>query len=213
MENYIIYVIDTETTGLDLKNSDIIELSAIRLFLNSDEKTEQKTWLLKAVNAEAITEEALRINNHKKEDILHLTEFGKANYKNPETVLFEIESWINEDGLSAHDRVFAGQNPLFDFTIMENTWERYGVGDTFPFHKGHNKLLVDTKQIALFIDICIDKKRERYNLGSLVKDFGVKKGTAHRADEDTRMTKDLLLVQINALKNAAKEAFLEKLDK
>lgn len=207
MQQYILYIIDTETTGLDPSLHEIVELSAFRVSLEDESKNEQKTWLIQAKNKDSISDEALKINGHKKEDILHLSQHGKDNYLPPDKAIEQIEQWIAEDDMSALDRVFVGQNPLFDFNMMEALWKRENAKDTFPFKTGHNKLIVDTKQIAMFIDIAIGVKRERYNLESLVKDFGVKKEKAHRADGDVRMTKDLILTQINGLKESALKNF------
>jgi len=208
-QQYILYVQDTETTGLIAGVHEIIELSLLRV--KSDGSYEQKTWLLKATNPETIQDDALSKNGHKKEDILWQTKFGKENYKLSQDVIFEIEAWINEDGMSAHDRVFAGQNPMFDFDHMIALWTKLNAIDTFPFLTGHNKLIIDTKQLALFIDLCLGKKREKYNLGSLVKAFGIKKGTAHRADEDSRMTADLLIKMIKGIRPAVLVSFHDTL--
>lgn len=208
MSQYVIYVQDTETTGLEIGINEIIELSLIRLvFKDDDFDADQKTWLLKALKADTIKDDALAINGHKKEDILWQTPYGKENYKLPEDAIMEIEDWITEDKMSTHDRVFAGQNPMFDFEHMLALWKSCNAEDTFPFLTGHNRRIIDTKEIALFIDICLGKKREKYSLGNLIKAFGIKKGKAHRADEDTRMTKDLLVKFIKALRPAVKENF------
>jgi DNA polymerase III alpha subunit (gram-positive type) len=170
-------------------------------------KYEQKTWLVKAINEASISDEALKKNGHKLEDITWKSEFGRQNYKLPQDVIIDIEQWINQDGMSAHDRVFAGQNPNFDLKFMVEFWKKNDSFDTFPFVYGHNNLVIDTKELALFIDICLGRKRERYNLGSLIKDYGIKKGTAHRADEDSRMTADLLIKFINGMSKSIKESF------
>jgi len=208
-EGYVIYVSDVESTGLNKENNEIIELSMLRLFLDGSKDDEQKTWLLKALKPETIEDEALKINGHKREDILCLSEFGKENYLHPEVVLPQIENWIAEDDMTSSDRVLGGQNVLFDFEMMECTWKRFNSIDTFPFQLGHNKLTVDTKQLALFIDIIAGKRRKFYNLGSLVKDYGIKKEKAHRADADVRMTKDLLLKQIEPFIKIIKEGKLD----
>src|SRR5271157_1681844 len=109
MQDYLIYISDTETTGMDEKEHDIIEMSFLRFYFNRPEDIEQKTWLLKAINATTIRDDALAKNGHKKEDILWQTVEGKQNYKKPEDILPEVEMWIAEDGHSAYDRVFAGQ--------------------------------------------------------------------------------------------------------
>jgi DNA polymerase III alpha subunit (gram-positive type) len=205
MEQYIIYVQDTETTGLIPGQNEIIECSFIRLMADGDDfKEEQKSWLIKALKPSTIQEEALKVNGHKKEDILWQTKYGKENYILPSDAVVEIENWIAEDKMSTHDRVFAGQNPMFDFEHFVELWKQEDAIDTFPFHTGHNKLIIDTKHIALFFDICNNLKRERYNLGSLVSDFGVKKEKAHRADGDTRMTKDLLVTMVQQIRKGFK---------
>jgi DNA polymerase III alpha subunit (gram-positive type) len=207
-EGYVIYVGDCESTGLDKDKNEIIEISLLRLFLDGSKEDEQKTWLLKALKPETIQEEALKINGHKREDILGLSVEGKEKYLHPDIVLPQIENWIAEDDVTSGDRVLAGQNIMFDFDMMEATWNRFKIIDTFPFQLGHNKLVIDTKNLALFIDIIAGKKRKFYNLGSLTKDYGVKKEKAHRADADVRMTKELLLKQIEPFKKVIAEGKL-----
>lgn len=208
-EGYVIYVGDIESTGLDKEKNEIIEISLLRLFLDGSREEEQKTWLIKALKPETVEDEALKINGHKREDILGLSEFGKQNYLHPEIILPQIENWIAEDDMTSGDRVLAGQNIKFDFDMMEHTWNRFKILDTFPFQIGHNKLTIDTKELALFIDIIAGKRRKFYNLGSLIKDYGIKKEKAHRADADTRMTKDLLLKQIEPFKSVINEGKLD----
>jgi len=203
---YIIYIVDSETTGIDSSKHEIIELSMCRLLLDSS-KEEQKTWLLQATNEETIEIEALNISGHKREDVLCISDYGKENYIHPKKVLPEIENWIAEDDVSSGDRIVVGQNTEFDFKMMESLWKRHNCYDTFPFQTEPNKLILDTKIMAILIDLCTGKKRERYNLGSLVKSFGVKKRQAHRAAEDVQMTKDLFIKQISPIKNILLETF------
>lgn len=208
MDSYIIYVIDTETTGLIHSVHDVIEISAIRLIdTGSGFTEEQKTWLVKALNPSSAEMEALKINGHKLEDISWQTEYGKNNYVDANDVVADIEKWILEDGFSSMDRIFAGQNPIFDIEALKSLWKKTGNENTFPFSLERNNRIIDTKQIAAFIDVCNGKRRLRYDLSGLVKSFGIKKGKAHRAAEDTKMTADLLVKFITGIQAPVKESF------
>lgn len=206
-EGYIIYIADTETTGLIATKHEIVELSLIRLYFGTDKPTEQKTWLIRALNPSSIEDEALNKSGHKKEDVLGLSKFGRENYLLPSQVLPEVENWVAEDDVMAADRVMAGHNVLFDIGMMEELWKRNNSYETFPFETGPNKKIMDTKQIAVLIDILLNYRRKYYNLSSIVKAYGVKKEKAHRADADTRMTLEVLLKQLAPLQEAIVKAF------
>lgn len=208
---YTGYVIDTETTGLDYEKNEIIELCIWRIG-----DAESKTWCLKPLSPETIDEEALQVNNHKLEDILWKTKEGREKYRIPSEVVPEIEMWIMSDGSAAEERIFIGQNPDFDYQFMLNLWKRVNSEDTYPFgywiegrngHRRNQKLIIDTIQLALLIDICTGKKRNRYGLGALVKSFSITKAQAHRADGDVKMTKDLFEKIIAVLKDPIIAAF------
>lgn len=214
---YIIYVIDTETTGLLAEENDIIEISLCRFTMSNPTQREQKTWLLKALNPKSIREEALKVNKHKREDICHLTKYGRENYGEPSNVIAEIEQWFMDDEVSALDRIFVAQNPNFDIGFMINLWKKAGSPDTFPFSisdlKRGNRVM-DTKQLALMVDICTGKRRRYYNLGSLVKSFGSKRAKAHTAAGDVEMTVDLFVKIISAVSegvnNNLKDVYYEE---
>lgn len=206
---YTIYVTDTETTGIDCNRNEIIEISMARINLDTDLNStyDQKTWYLKCSNPDSIDEEALRVNGYKKEDILGLTKFGKEMFKEPTDVVAQIESWIMEDDVSSIDRIFSGHNPNFDLGFMTKLWEKVGSPDTFPFEVSRGNRILDTKQIMIMVDICTGRRRLNYNLLSLVKALSVKKGKAHKAEEDVRMTCDVLLSLIKPLQKVAVESF------
>lgn len=208
-ESYVIYVIDTETTNLDTAVGDVVEISAMRIRLQEDGKfeQEQKTWYLKALNPDGIQEEALKINGHKRGDILHLTADGREKYREPTDVVSEIELWVMEDSVSAIDRIFVGQNPFFDVEALTNLWKKVNSLDSFPFALKKNDRILDTKQIIVLYDLCIGRRRKFTNLSSFVKAFGVKKGKAHQASEDTRMTADLLIKLLTPIMSVVREHF------
>lgn len=204
--NYIIYVSDTETTGLDPNINEVIEVSFLRIYLNfSDDgslKTteDQKTWRIKAYNPSSIQDDALKINGHKREDILHQSKFGQENYLEAKDVISQIELWMLDDCHSALDRIFAGQNPMFDIGFLQKLWKDHSSIESFPFAVQNGNRVLDTKQLAILTDVCLSQRREKYNLTSLAKDFGITRRKAHRAEDDTKMTAELLIKFISAMR-------------
>lgn len=197
---FVIYVNDTETTGLDPEQNDVIEVSFWRL---SDDI--QKTWHLKALNPVAISDKALQVNGHKRDDILCKTAFGRETYREPSEVVSEIEAWIMQDGVTVQDRVLLGQNIRFDLDMMRGLWKKAGTPHSFPF----SNFTLDTIDITRFIDVCTGKRRSRYNLSSLVRDFGVTKSKAHRAEGDVKMTRELFLKQFDPIREFIAKTFSE----
>jgi len=209
--SYVQYVCDVETTGRDPEKHDIIEVCFWRIG-----DPEAKTWRLTPLSPENIEDDALRINKHLREDILHQTEEGRVKYRHPSEVLPEIEMWMMEDGAAAEERVFIGQNPDFDYGFLLALWKKMNAEDDFPFgfwiegkdEKRNQGYIIDTIQLARLIDICTGKKRTRYGLGALQKAFGVTKATAHRADGDVKMTKEIFEKIFVVLKDPLAEAFM-----
>lgn len=184
-----LYCLDTETTGLDNSTNEIIELSIHRF-----SSGETKTWCLKSRNIESISTEALRVNGHKLDDLKHLTVQGRERYHDPAKVIAEVENWMLEDGMSDGDRVLVAQNPTFDMSFLQRLWKQEGCEATFPF--GPRPFTIDTREIALFIDLLEGTRSEYYNLGSLIKRYGIKNSKAHSAESDTLATKELFLAQL-----------------
>lgn len=192
---FTLYVCDTETTGFINNGPDANEIIELTLYrLNDDE---HKTWFIKPQNYESIQADALRVNGHKIEDLKMLTKYGKDTYQDAIKVVADIENWMNEDGNDSTSRVMIGQNTNFDLVFMKNLWEKCNAWETFPF--GPRPFILDTRQIALLIDLIKDERTEYYNLGSLVEKYGVKKEKSHRSFFDTKMTKDLLLAMVKVL--------------
>lgn len=195
--SFVFYVLDTETTGFDEIENDVIELSIYRL--NDDT---QKTWCLKPLNEKTIEAGALRVNGHKLEDLTHQTKFGRETYLPADKTLIDVENWMMEDGVTSEDRILIGQNPSFDKKFLERLWKKCNSEGTFPF----GRKMIDTIQLALLMDLATGNSRKAYNLSSLADAFGVKKEKAHRADADTRMTKELYLKMLNFYTEALKGA-------
>lgn len=191
-----IYVADTETTGLDYLQHDIVELSLYHVNLDR-----QKTWLLRAPRFASAQPDALRINGHKLEDISHQTADGRERYLEPRDAVVSIENWMMEDMASPEEKILCGHNIQFDEDFISSLWESNNSKDTYPF--GNRPFVLDTRQIEIFINLIQGKRNDYYNLGSLVEKYGVKKLKSHRADADTLMTKDVLLKQLEVFGKAA----------
>lgn len=191
--DFNLYILDTETTGFDPVEQDIIELSVYRLSDNT-----QKTWCLKPFRIDTIDAGALRINGHKLEDLKHETKYGRETYLSPEKVIVEIENYMMEDGNTSEGRILIGQNPSFDKNFMEHLWKKCKSYGTFPF----GRKMIDTIQLVLMMDLVKGVRRQGYSLSALVGDFGVKKEKSHTASGDTKMTKDLYLKLIKLCKEA-----------
>jgi len=197
-----LYCLDTETTGLDYQKHSIIELSIFRF---SDES--QRTWCLQPKSFD-IEKDALRINHHKLDDLKHLTKFGRETYLDPKKALPEIENWFMEDGSAPEDRVLVAQNASYDLSFIMEFWKREGAQETFPF--GNRPLILDTRQIALFLDLVFDRREEYYSLGTLIQRYGIKNTKAHTAAADTLATKLLLEAQIASVKGEEFKKSLKK---
>lgn len=188
---YIIYVADVETTGLDDHQNDIIELSLYRLTDGV-----QKTWCIKPINPNKIDADALRINGHKLDNLLHQTKEGKDTYLDPNKVIIEVENWVMEDNAPNTNRVLAGQNVSFDKGFLEQHWIKCNSKDSFPF----GRRMIDTMQIEFFLDLCKGEMAEGYSLKNITKKYGVKNSKAHSASADTLATKEVLLKQVEFFK-------------
>lgn len=191
---YELYVVDTETTGLDPTIYSPIEISIYRFSNN-----EQKTWFLKPLDAENISIDALRKNGHKIDDLRGMTKYGREIYKDIAKTLVEIENWISQDELSSDDRILTGQNVGFDKYMLEKLWERSNSIGTYPFNQ---KYFIDTMCLEFAMDMAKNDMAKGYSLGLLTKKYGVKNEKAHSAEFDTKATVQVFRKQIETLKNA-----------
>ena len=57
-------------------------------------------------------------------------------------------------------------------------------------------------QLEFFMDLCKGKMSEGYSLKNLTQKYGLKNETAHTAEADVKVTKEVLLKQIEIFKRA-----------
>jgi DNA polymerase III epsilon subunit-like protein len=196
--NYVFYVADIETTGLDSHLHDIIEISLSRLRDNGENA--QRTWCLKPLTPETIDPDALRINGHKLEDLLHKTKEGRERYLDADKVLVEIENWLSEDGVPAEKRFLIGQNIGFDKERFDKLWVKSNSKDSYPF----GRRMMDTMMNELFMDFCRGKFAEGYSLKNLGKKYGVKNDKAHTAASDVKATQEIFEKQVEFMRKLIK---------
>jgi len=194
MSKLDLYIMDTETTGLDPVINDVIEVSILRMV-----DGEHKTWYVRPTNFENISEEALEVNKVKIEELARdpktITESEKAlgvrAYLPIKEVLPEIENWIVSAGSSMSDRILVGHNIIFDLNMIREMWIKGDAIDSFPFVKHGN--IIDTKCLAIFSDYLKNNDVGLYSLGACIKKFGLKKRGFHQGAEDVLATRDLFL--------------------
>jgi len=196
MSKFTVYVLDTETTGLDPVKNDIIEISLKRLSDN-----QQKTWCMKPINLDNIEDGALRVNGVNRDDLLWKTVAGKEKYRLVEEVLPEIENWVAEDGGNVYTRLIVGHNINFDHQMMMSTWKKVDATQTYPFSTFGN--MIDTKGLTLFFDWIAGENNGKYNLGACIKKYGLETRKAHGAEDDVKMCEDLLMRHVGIVKKAA----------
>lgn len=189
--DYSIYVLDTETTGLDPVKYDVIEVSILRL-----EDGEQKSWFMQPTNPAQFEVAALRINGHKIEDLRHETVEGRETYQDPNKTIIDIENWLMEDGLPTQQRVLIGQNISFDRDMLKHLWRKCDSADSFPFGRKY----MDTMVIEMFLDYCNGEMDKKYSLVNIIKQYGVKNEKAHNAAADVRATKEVFVAQVERVK-------------
>jgi DNA polymerase III alpha subunit (gram-positive type) len=191
LDNYVLYVLDTETTNLEPDIGDIVELSIRRVYDDSF-----KTLYMRAVNINGIDPAALRVNGHKLEDITWRTDAGRSKYLDPKIALVELENFLMDDDMVAEQRILVGQNIPFDINHLRWCYKKNADISAYPF----GKYSIDTAILEFVGDLAQNKIEENYSLHHLNKRHGIKNDAAHTAEADAKATKDLFIKQIDKLK-------------
>jgi len=189
--HFELYGCDCESTGLDPLKNEPIEITFIRLSTD-----ECKTWCLKPLNPDNIEADALRVNGHKLDDLLHRTAEGRSRYLNPERVLVDMENWLAKDELPSDQRILLGHNVHFDREMLASLWRKCDSYDTFPLN---NKYALDTMQIEFFLDHIKGEYGEGYSLRNLARNYKVKQDKAHTAEDDTKVMTEIFRHQVKRL--------------
>jgi DNA polymerase III epsilon subunit-like protein len=170
MKTHNLAFIDTETTGLNPDYHEIIEFACVIARQTPREGQGPKIEIIeefelkiKPEHLERAEEQALRVNGYNEADWLFAIDPKKA---------FEfIAKKVEGCNMVSH-------NITFDHGFVTKSFERYGIENTFHFHK------IDTISMA-FARLYDVKQAERFSLKALCELFKVENAKAHTALADT----------------------------
>ncbi|MEK7558576.1 MAG: 3'-5' exonuclease [Patescibacteria group bacterium] len=174
--------IDTETTGLDLAQHEIIEIGCVlaRQIEREGkgaqvEVIEEFEYKIKPEHIETADPEALRINGY-----------------NPANWVFAVDRTKALEDLAkkVDGAIMVGHNVAFDHAFLEKAFEDAGIKNTMHYHK------LDTISIA-YGRLFDNPSVEKFSLRSLCEHFGIENKNAHTALSDARATFELYKKLLN----------------
>lgn len=173
----IITVIDTETTGLDLLDHDVIDFAALQVSWDRESHTfniiSQYTTKIRSDNMKLASPQALKMNHYNE------GEWAQAPYG------FEVAPAIKQ--IIDRSLIIVGQNVIFDYRFINKIFdnssrERPDWGKYF-----------DTKHMA--DQLVHDKKLKKSSLDYLCKHYKIKNiGRPHTAMCDVLRTFELFKI-------------------
>jgi len=180
-ENELV-IYDTETTGLNVENDDIIEISAV---------------LVK--HGEIIEEFDIMLEKHEGKQIPpflgNIVNPMVEAYADPKNMKFDRKEGLEQFLDFVNKRPLLAHNVLFDYNILDNNLKRDALILTF---KKEHPVFFDSKLLAKYLF----PYRKSYSLNNLIKDFNIKGKNTHRAKDDVLATKELIDLCYNTIKKA-----------
>ena len=172
--------IDTETTGLDPRTHDVIEVAAL-VYEDGTEICRYNCEMSAAFGA-FVDLEALQVNKRAFAGDVGETD-DRVIRKN---ILYGLAEFLIE--YSTRDVIFVGHNVQFDIDFIYHTLIKEGI-DAKRLLKDRRR--IDTKQIALFLTEAGHIQPKSYHLNELVSHVKGKIFVDHKAMNDAMATKDL----------------------
>jgi DNA polymerase III subunit epsilon len=178
--------IDTETTGIETKNSSCFEIGMI-LVDNGKQICERCFFLNPLSDTILYHEDAGKINGYTKEEIESFTP-EKEEVPIIASFLTEARELFQKDGLKSEKMIIAGYNVGFDYDHITALFERNGLKmeDYFTGVKADVFEQVKKASEAKVIPYLENRK-----LGTLCKYFAIDLTNAHDALADIRATRTL----------------------
>ena len=161
------YIIDTETTGLSAGFNEKFQISIIR-----ETDKHQISRNIKIEFMDRVSPDAMRVTGKTKQDLI----IGDSK----DSVVKEIDDFLNADGSTPEGRVFVAHNAPFDQRFCHALWA--SVKKTFPAN-----YWLDTKEISRMWQKKNGIAKPELSLGaSLIKNGLVALPGAHNAIVDAR---------------------------
>ena len=164
--------VDTETTGLDHKVHELLEVAALRCSFDGKQIISAYEAKLKPLHIETATAKALEINGYTPE------EWTDEKCTPHEAVVQHLSNM-------ARDTVLVGQNVSFDEGFLNDLFDAHKVKPPWGYHK------VDT--VALGWPLFINTPMEGLSLGKMCAFLGVSQMPTHRAAADVAACREIYL--------------------
>lgn len=173
----IISVIDTETTGLDLLNHEIIEIAIVQARVDPTRIIRTSRWeaKIKPRYIERASPVALKINGYSEEKW--------RDAMSQEHAIADIKSYVRTSQL------LVGQNLIFDLRFINKMFNDSGENFLKLPHYHDTKLMAE--------QLMHDGKLKRSSLDYLCEEFKIKRyGRPHTALADADRTLDLYKILV-----------------
>lgn len=180
MRNTSLAFIDTETTGLDNKRNEMIELAVILTKINYENNQsslvtlEEKDWKIKPFKIETADLRALKINGYNEADWLFAP---------------DLKSVMEDFARMTSGYILVAHNLIFDWGFLNEAFLKTDIKD----NSSHIKL--DTLSIAY--TKLFDKNISGLSLKALAEYYGLKNERAHTALADAKVTKSIFCCMMN----------------
>ncbi len=172
-DNEEIVIWDTETTGVDVFNDDIIQIAAIKI-RNGIEVPDSFKEIYLRTDKDRIPQRLGKLKNPMVEDYEKAESEGRVVSR--ADGLKEFMQYIGED-------VLLGHNINYDYNILKNNLSRY-CGSTYA---DFETPILDTLKLAHLI--C--QKFKKYKLEYLIETLGLQGKNSHNAKDDIMATFEL----------------------
>ncbi|MBO4742841.1 MAG: 3'-5' exonuclease [Bacteroidales bacterium] len=170
---------DIESTGLDIPNNSIVELSFVKVFPDGEERI--KTWRIKPWDyirgcQRPIEPAASEVNGIKDEELVDCPTFFE--------LAEEIASWVQDSDLAGFN------SQKFDLPMLAEEFERVNIAGKKLEVDLHAPRMVDVQNIFHAMEPRNLKAAYRFYCGSELEN-------AHTAEADTMATYEVLKAQLD----------------